>query len=70
MSDEIKQKAEAVANVEPNEELAPEELSKVNAGSIFPSITTAVTEAPGIVVTGTIVGPRDASSGLSTGKRL
>jgi hypothetical protein len=76
MSDEFQQKPgdeiqqEAVADVKPNEELSPEELSKVDAGSIFPSIMTAVTEAPGIVVTGNIVSPRDAAAGLATGKRM
>jgi bacteriocin-like protein len=63
MSDEIKN--EPVAEAKPAEELSVEELNKVNGGGILSDIITAVTGAGGNVVS-----PRDASTGLPSGKRI
>jgi len=56
MSDENQK--EPVVDSKPTEELSPEELNKVNGGSI------------GQAVSGTTVSPRDASQGIATGKRM
>ena len=66
MSDEIKQ--EPFVEAKSAGELSPDELDKVNGGGMFTDIITAVTGTG--VSSGTIVSPRDASTGLSTGKRL
>lgn len=62
MSDENQKKP--VVDSKPTEELAPEELNKVNGGSILTDIIGQVVE----VVGGTTVSPRDASKGHSDGK--
>jgi hypothetical protein len=61
MSDENQK--EPIVDSKPAEELSPEELNKVNGGTILKDI---VDQAVG----GTTVGPRDPAQGLPTGKRM
>jgi hypothetical protein len=63
MSDENQK--ELVVDSKPTEELSPEELNKVNGGSILTEIIGQVVE----VVGGTPVSPRDVANGIATGKR-
>jgi hypothetical protein len=62
MSDENQK--EPVVDSKPTEELAPEELNKVNGGNIVTDIIGQVVD----VVGGTIVSPRDASRMISADK--
>jgi hypothetical protein len=57
---------EPVVDSKPTEELSPEELNKVNGGSIVTEIIGQVVELVG----GTTVSPRDAANGIATGKRM
>lgn len=65
MSDELQKDPAIDSNA--TQELSPEELNKVNGGSIASVIQNALNEAK---TAGTIVAPRDAAGGIPTGQRL